>query len=367
MPPTMPTREAPRARTMSSAPLTEVSQEPHDGLVAHELAPREQVLDGRDEPPLGIHGEGDLQPRPPVAWGVRWIQIAESGRGFVQGHHDLGVSGRPADLVEVPGGVPYEPAIQAVPARDLTDEELEGRLLQAERAGGHELPLPEPCGSGESRPPWDDNGVLGRTRGHIVRHEGVVMDDEVAGGHAVGGEGGRAVRHRLERLPGAEPAPLEALLEQGIHTGHECGPSDEEDVVDRARADARLFEDFVQRDGQAAKEAVLLEHSREPRACEGEEAASGPAARLARRTRWGEEKLRAFVEEDRFLDPAGLRQHQAAPQPSGLVVGRILQGPSDLPAEVRQPPSVHRIAAPLTAALGQDRRLAAERSLWRGA
>jgi hypothetical protein len=63
MPPTMPTREAPRARTMSSAPLTEPSQEAHDGLVAHELAPRQQILNGRHQPALGVHGEGDLQTR----------------------------------------------------------------------------------------------------------------------------------------------------------------------------------------------------------------------------------------------------------------------------------------------------------------
>src|SRR5438876_6346518 len=153
----MPTREAPRARAMSSAPLTELSQEAHDRLVAHELAPRQQILNGRHQPALCVHGEGDLQPRTPIAWRVRWVQIAEGGRRFVQRHHDLGVSGRPADLVEITGGVPYEPAIPAVPARYLTDEELEGRLLHAERAGGHELPLPEPCRSGESRPPWDDN------------------------------------------------------------------------------------------------------------------------------------------------------------------------------------------------------------------
>src|SRR6185295_4370604 len=226
------------ATPTNSRPVTAASQEPHDRLVAHQLALREEVANGGHQPAFGVHGEGDLEPGSPVAWRMGRIEVAQGRSRLVQGDHDVAFAGGAAELVEVSRRVPDEPAIEGITARDLADEELEGRLLHSERTSGHELELPESGCRGEASPARDHDRMLRRPRPGVVGHERVVVHDEVAGGHAVGGEAGRAVGDGLEGLPGADPAALEPLLEQREDAGEERGAAHEQDVVDRSGGDA---------------------------------------------------------------------------------------------------------------------------------
>src|SRR4029450_12544779 len=104
-----------------------------------------------------------------------------------------------ADLVQVARRVPDETPPVAVSALDLADHETEDLLGVAQRAGGNQLALPQIGRRREAGPARNDHRVLRGARLRVVGDESVVVDDEVEGADAGGGEAGAPVGYGAER------------------------------------------------------------------------------------------------------------------------------------------------------------------------
>ncbi len=171
-----------------------------------------------------------------------------------------------------------------------------------------------------------------------------------------------AVDHRLERLPGPHPPPLEPLLEAREDAGQQRRAADEQHVVHVVDAGLPVLEHRGEARVEAAVEAVPLEQLAELRAGEAlqrraEAGLPGAAAEPGR----GDAEDGRLVEVDGFLDAAGLGQHQPPPEPGVLVALRVEGRVARLAAGLLQHPAVHGVATERPALLREDARLPAHR------
>ena len=178
---------------------------------------------------------------------------------------------------------------------------------------------------------------------------------------AVGGEAGAPVGHRLERLPGAHPPPLEALLEAREDPGQQRRAADQQHVVHVL--DPGLARPRTSRRGRPrgrGRSRSLSSSSTSCGAREGHAATSPGAAPVADRPKPGgrDAEDRRLVEVHRLLHAAGLGQHQPPPEARVLVALRVERRVARLAAGLLEHPAVHRVAAERPALLREDARLA---------
>ena len=210
----------------------------------------EEVADGGHEPAIGVHAEGNFEARAAVARRVRRIEIAESGARRVERHDDLGVAGRCRLPCERRRPRPRRSAARPPSARETSQIRSLKRLSGSPSAQVGTSCLFHSSGEvGNRVPRGHDDRMLGLARLRIVGDEGVVVDDEVQGVHPIAGEAGGAIGHRLEGLPGPDPAPLETLLEPGKESGQERRASHQQHIVHTAHLHAPLLQDLLHRDG----------------------------------------------------------------------------------------------------------------------
>jgi hypothetical protein len=138
----------------------------------------------------------------------------------------------------------------------------------------------------------------------IVQHQSVIVDDEVVGFHAPAGNVA-ALHDRLERLPGANLAAIEALLETAEEARQETSRRRRD--LDVARAHPRLRQHFVDRGMESAIETAVVE--------DADQAIAREAHRLAHCAAPEDRRERLRVGKKRLFDPAGFGQHEAPPEP----------------------------------------------------
>ncbi len=199
-----------------------------------------------------------------------------------------------------------------------------------------------------------------------MRHERVVVHDEVVRADAVGREARPSERDRFEGLPAADAPPLETMFDAGEDAGQERRAADEQHVVHLADLPRAVLEDLREARLQPAVETLLLEDLGEPRAREGGEARAGPGpgADDARPGRHEAEDAR-LAQVHRLLHAARLGEHEPPPEAIPLVALVVGKRAASLAAGILEDPAIDRMAAERPARLRDDARLAAHRPLRR--